>query len=89
MQPAPTTTSSIKVAPAPPVAQHDQPAERSDSEAAVPQPKDAGQVDEERSGDPVRILYLVEWRRCANYSSRPLCAGSRPWRVTRQDASFS
>ena len=59
MQPAPTA-SSIKVAPAPPVAQRDQPAERSDSEAAVPQRKDAGHVDAERPGAPVRMLYLVE-----------------------------
>ena len=60
MQPAPI----IKVAPAPPVAQRDQPAEataeRSDSEAAMPQRKDAGQVDEDRPGTPVRSLHLVE-----------------------------
>ena len=55
MQPA---SSCIKVGPAPPVAQHDQPAkttvQNSDSEVAAPQRKDdEGQVDEERTAAPV------------------------------------
>ena len=61
MQPAAT---SIKVAPAPPVAQREHSdskatGEHSDSNAAVSQRKDGGgQVDEERTGAPVSTLYV-------------------------------
>ena len=63
MQPA-----RIKVGPAPPVAQHDQPVEaaidNNDRVAAVPQRKnDEGQVDEERTAAPVswHVSAESEW----------------------------